>query len=71
MTQRKLIDGSARIAELILEVRGRKVILDSELAALYGVTTKQFNQAIRRNRRRFPPHFCFQLTNQEVAALRS
>jgi phage regulator Rha-like protein len=72
MVQRKSIGiGSARIADLILEVRGRKVILDSELAALYAVPTKQFNQAIRRNQGRFPAHFCFQLSNQEVAALRS
>src|SRR5258708_25412358 len=72
MSQRQSIDiRSARIAELIVEVRGRKVILDSELAALYGVTTGQFNQAIRRNRGRFPARYCFQLSNQEVVALKS
>jgi len=72
MTQRKSIDiGAARIADRILEVRGRRVILDSELATLYGVTTRQLNQAVRRNPGRFPAHFCFQLSNQEVAALRS
>lgn len=72
MTQRKSIGiGAARIADRILEVRGRRVILDSELATLYGVTTRQLNQAVRRNPGRFPAHFCFQLSNQEVAALRS
>lgn len=60
-----------RVAERILEIRGHKVILDADLAALYGVTTGQFNQAVRRNLSRFPPDFIFQLSNQEVSALRS
>lgn len=46
------------------------VLLDSELAALYGVMTKRFNQQIRRNQERFPPDFMFQLTEEEHQALR-
>lgn len=52
-------------------MRGHKVILDADLAALYGTTTKRLNEQVHRNRERFPPDFMFQLTNQEVAALRS
>jgi hypothetical protein len=52
-------------------VRRHKVVLDSELAALYGVPTRQLNQAVQRNAHRFPEDFCFQLTNEEVANLRS
>ena len=48
-----------------------RVILDSDLARLYGVTPKRFNEQVRRNRKRFPPDFMFRLTNQEVAILRS
>src|SRR5205807_2786140 len=43
-----------RLDELILEVRGQKVMLDTDLAMLYGVTTKALNQAVKRNRERFP-----------------
>jgi hypothetical protein len=50
-------------------VRGRRVMLDSDLAKLYGVTTMAFNQAIRRNRNRFPADFLFRLTRDENAAL--
>jgi ORF6N domain len=52
-------------------VRGQRVLLDSALAALYGVTTKAFNQAVRRNISRFPSDFLLQLTESEGAALRS
>ena len=55
----------------ILELRGQRVLLDSDLAALYGVTTKRLNEQIRRNAARFPPDFILQLSNQEVAILRS
>jgi hypothetical protein len=54
-----------RIADTILEIRGQKVILDSDLARLYGVTTGQFNQAVKRNLDRFPADFMFQLTEDE------
>lgn len=52
-------------------VRDEAVLLDSDLAALYGVETKAFNQAIRRNAHRFPSDFAFQLSAEEFAALRS
>jgi len=56
---------SARIATL----RGKRVLLDSDLAVLYGVTTMRFNEAVKRNHDRFPEDFVFTLTNQEVAIL--
>lgn len=59
------------IAALIRSIRGHKVILDSDLAALYGVPTKRFNEAIKRNADRFPEDFRFQLTQEEFDALRS
>jgi len=59
------------IQSRILVVRGFRVILDSELARLYGATTKRLNEQVRRNPKRFPSDFCFQLTSQEVANLRS
>jgi hypothetical protein len=52
-------------------IRGLSVILDADLAALYAVTVKALLQGVRRNRRRFPADFMFQLTNQEVTNLRS
>lgn len=58
-----------RIQALILMVRGHRVLLDRDLAVLYGVETKALNQAVRRNRDRFPPDFMFQLTADEVAEL--
>jgi hypothetical protein len=55
----------------ILILRGTRVLLDTDLAALYGVSTKAFNQAVKRNTRRFPREFRFQLTSKEDADLRS
>ena len=60
-----------QITRSILVLRGQRVLLDAELATLYGVTTKRFNEQVRRNRDRFPPDFMFQLTAQEAEALRS
>ena len=59
------------IAQLVFFVRGEKVMFDADLAKLYGVSTKALNQALRRNRERFPEDFAFQLTANEFAALRS
>lgn len=59
------------IVAKILEVRGRKVMLDRDLAILYGVPVKVLNQAVKRNLRRFPGDFMYQLTKQEVANLKS
>ncbi len=59
-----------RIERLILLIRGQKVMLDADLAELYGVETKALNRAVKRNRERFPEDFMLQLTFQEVRALR-
>jgi phage regulator Rha-like protein len=56
---------------VIHTVRSRAVVLDSEVARLFGVATKRLNEAVRRNQRRFPGDFCFQLTAEEFAGLRS
>jgi hypothetical protein len=55
----------------IVVVRGQKVLVDSDLAALYGVETKRFNEAVKRNLARFPADFMFQLSAEEFEALRS
>jgi hypothetical protein len=60
-----------QIEGLILALRGQKVLLDRDLAALYGVSTKRLNEQVRRNRKRFPDDFMFQLDAGEAAALRS
>ena len=54
-----------RIEKAILVLRGQKIMLDSDLAELYGVATKVLNQAVKRNRDRFPEDFMFQLTAEE------
>jgi phage regulator Rha-like protein len=59
------------IQEHILLVRGHKVVLDADLAQLYGVATKALNQAVTRNIERFPKDFMFQLTEEEATRLRS
>jgi len=59
------------IATRILELRGKKVILDRDLAKLYGVPAKALNQAVKRNIKRFPDDFMFQLSWEEVESLRS
>ena len=59
------------VQNLIYEIRGQKVMLDSDLARLYQVETKVLNQAVRRNIKRFPEDFMFQLDNKEFANLKS
>jgi len=59
------------IQNLIYEIRGQKVMLDFDLAKLYQVETKALNQAVKRNIKRFPPDFMFQLTAEEVLIMRS
>lgn len=54
-----------RIEKRILLIRGKKVIIDADLAMLYGVTTKQLNQQVKRNIDRFPPDFMFEFTSEE------
>ncbi len=57
------------IERKILLVRGKKVMIDADLANLYGVPTKALNQAVKRNQERFPPDFIFQLSDQEKKEL--
>ena len=71
MPKAPLIVSAERIESCILFIRGHKVMLDRDLSQLYGVSTKVFNQAVRRNKDRFPPDFMFQLTIQEFRSLRS
>jgi hypothetical protein len=58
-----------QIASTILVLRGYRVLLDAELAALYGVTTKRLNEQVKRNAARFPADFIFRLTKTETVAL--
>jgi hypothetical protein len=60
---------SAEISRTIVELRSQRVILDRDLAALYGVSTKRLNEAVKRNARRFPADFMFRLTRVEVEIL--
>ncbi|WP_218082290.1 ORF6N domain-containing protein [Anthocerotibacter panamensis] len=60
-----------RIEKVILLIRGQKVLLDMDIAQLYGVETRVLNQAVRRNLDRFPEDFMFQLTQEETESLRS
>ena len=53
------------IQSKIYEIRGQKVMLDRDLAEMYGVETRALNQAVKRNGERFPEDFMFQLTNEE------
>jgi flagellar capping protein FliD len=59
------------LAKLVFFIRGEKVLLDADLADLYGVATKVLNQAVKRNRDRFPADFMFQLTLEEWEGMRS
>ena len=59
-----------KIQQMIYEVRGVKVMLDKDLAELYQVTTGNLNKAVKRNIKRFPPDFMFQLTKEEWDSLR-
>jgi hypothetical protein len=59
------------LESLIFPIRGQRVMLDADLARIYGVTTKQLNQQLKRNTSRFPTDFAFQLTAEEYVAIRS
>lgn len=60
-----------RIEPCILLIRGQRILLDSDLADLYGTTTKRLNEQVKRNRERFPADFMFQLTAEEAEEVRS
>jgi hypothetical protein len=72
MTARKTTLASVeRISQSIVTIRGQRVLLDADLAALFGVTTRRLNEQVRRNRARFPDDFLVELTAQEFADLKS
>ena len=71
MTATTAIMPAVRVEQLIYLLRGQKVMLDADLAQLYGVETKALTRAVRRNIERFPADFMFRLTNEELAVLRS
>ena len=67
MTDHKAITPIGQIEQRILLIRGQRVMLDADLAGLYGTTTKRLNEQVKRNRGRFPEDFMFQLTTKEKA----
>jgi len=71
MNKKPAVYGSGHIELLIVTVRAQKVILDSALAAVYGVRVKVLNQAVKRNAQKFPPDFMFQLSPDEAIQTRS
>ncbi|MDH4088106.1 MAG: ORF6N domain-containing protein [Nitrospira sp.] len=71
MATKKKVPLHGSLEPLILVIRNQRVILDADLARLYGVTTKAFNQAVKRNADRFPEDFAFQPTEAELKILRS
>ncbi|MFI5305570.1 MAG: ORF6N domain-containing protein [Nitrospiria bacterium] len=71
MNDKQSIISLERIERAILMFRGHRVMLDSDLAELYGVQVRVLNQAVKRNLKRFPEDFMFQLTVEEVESLRS
>lgn len=71
MTKKRSTASEDRILRLIMWIRGQKVILDVDIAALYGVPTKALIQAVKRNTSRFPADFMFRLNKRDVSNLRS
>jgi phage regulator Rha-like protein len=71
MNENQTTLSTVRIESLIFTLRGRKVIVDSSLAELYGATTKRLNEQVKRNRDRFPDDFMFKITTQEFESMRS
>ena len=67
----EVLVNKATIKNLIYVIRGQQVMLDSDLAEMYQVETKVFNQAVKRNIERFPEEFCFRITTEEYDTLRS
>jgi hypothetical protein len=67
----KKVLNNEQLEPLICTVRGQRVVFDADLARLYGVSTKRFNEALKRNRLRFPDDFAFQLSAVEFDDLRS
>ena len=59
------------VGKMIQVIRGKQVLLDRDIATLYGVETRAINQAVKRNAERFPERYCFQLTREEQENLKS
>jgi phage regulator Rha-like protein len=70
-SKKALVVSKGQIDSMIRSIRGVRVMLDSDLAAIYGVSISRFNEAVKRNKNRFPADFMFQLTAEENASLRS
>src|SRR6266404_6339231 len=68
---KNIIPYTERLDSLIYELRGQRVILDIDLAIIYGVSTKALNQAVKRNKGQFPSDFMFQLSRKEMANWKS
>lgn len=66
-----VLDATKNVGQLIYLLRAQRVILDFDLARMYGVSTRRLNEQVRRNKLRFPEDFAFQLTHQEVDELMS
>ena len=62
---------SSEIKELIYNIRGKQVMLDSDLAKLYNVETKRINEAVKNNPNKFPERFCFRITESDFISLKS
>ena len=71
MEKKDALETTMKIESLIYEIRGQKVMLDKDLAAMYGVEVRILNQAVKRNIDRFPSDFMFQLSNDEWMGLKS
>ena len=61
-----ILRNEENIENLIYEIRGKQVMLDSDLAKLYQVETKRINEAVSRNKEKFPERFCFRITEKEM-----
>ena len=64
-----IIKNDVKIENMIYEIRGKQVMLDSDLAKLYNVETKRINEAVKNNIEKFPERYCFKLTDDELLAL--
>ena len=60
-----IIKNDVKIENMIYEIRGKQVMLDSDLAKLYNVETKRINEAVKNNIEKFPERYCFKLTDDE------
>ena len=71
MTDKSVLATAPNIKNKIFTIRGLQVMLDNDLASLYGVKTKILNQTVKRNSKRFPRKFCFRLNKADLKSLRS